>query len=455
MSETAAPGSGLPCFDPLRPEIQANPHPFWDEYRSRDPVHWSGCPSGRRGRWYVFDYRSASTVLSDRRFTRQPAASGGSCPASSPHAARPPDERQDPRPSAPHGPAAAGAFSAMTSNWLLFQDPPRHTRLRAAVKPFFSLPAAQALRPLIERRVHALLEPLAGRESFDLLKEFAYPLPLEVLASVLGIEFGDRSIVRAWLSAMRDGIDRPKWGSETIARAEAAALGMRAHFEAAWRRHRTQPGKGVLGALFQLEGQEAGLSKEEAFGTFTVLISAGYDTTANLVANAMHLFAQHPRERQRLLEQPELIQRAVEEVLRFESPVQMAARCVTQEVELGNRRLLPGQRVEVLIGSANRDPAVFEAPERFDAGRRPNPHLSFGMGAHYCIGASLARLIGSVALPLLLERVRVQEFAPGSFPWMGSAGFHGLTHLPARFTNPLRGAHADGGRALKPSLAYG
>jgi pimeloyl-[acyl-carrier protein] synthase len=438
MSEASSQGSGLPSFDPLLAEFQAEPHRFFDEYRLRDPVHWSGCPDGRRGRWYIFDYRSAVTALLDKRFCREPVPSHGACPVPSARAGQT---------AASQEPAACGFLSTIR-NWLLFQDPPRHTRMRAAVKPLFTLPAAQALRPLIERRVHELLAPLAKLESFDLMTEIASPLPLDVIAEVLGVEFGERAASHGWSAAIRDGLDRPKWGSDALARAEEAIRGLRGYFEAAWRRH---PGKGVLRALFELEGQDTGLSKEEAFGTFTLLISAGHETTTNLVGSGMYLLDRHPRERQRLLEQPDLIPKAIEEILRFESPVQLAARNVTEEVELGSRRLLPGQRVEILLGSANRDPAVFDAPDRFDVARKPNPHLAFGIGAHYCLGASLGRLIASVALPILLERVRVQAPARGTNPWSKIAGFRGLGHLPARFA--ARSGKPPAGKGTAPKRA--
>jgi cytochrome P450 len=433
MNAACLHDTGLPPFDPLRPGFLAENYRIFDEYRSKDPVHWSGCPTGRRGRWFVFDHRSAVTVLSDKRFCRQSVPASGGCPvALSPGVDRDPPP-QDPTRPKPFGP---GAFPAMVSDWMLFQDPPRHTRLRAAVTPKFTVPAAQALRPTIERRVQELLEPLARFETFDLIKQFAFPLPLDIISEVLGVDASERLSFRAWSGAMRDALDRPKWGSDALVRAEAATMGLREYFEAAWRRHRTSPDSGVLSALLSLEGREAGLSKDEAFATFTFLISAGHETTTNLIASGMYLLSQHPGERQRLLEDPSLIPRAVEEILRFESPVQMAARNVTAEIKLGTRQLLPGQRVEVMLGAANRDPAVFDAPDRFDVGRKPNPHLSFGLGSHYCVGASLGRLVGAIALPMLLERIRVQEFAPGSIPWTASVGFRGLTHLPCIVGEP-------------------
>jgi pimeloyl-[acyl-carrier protein] synthase len=444
MIQIPSQASGLACFDPLLPEIQAEPHRFFDEYRRRDPVHWSGCPDGRRGRWYVFDYRSASTALTDKRFCREPVSSRGACPVAPTGASQTGAPAQEP---------ASCGFNAATRNCLLFQDPPRHTRMRAAVKPLFTLPAAQALRPLIDRRVRELLAPLSKFESFDLMREIASPLPLDVIAEVLGVGFGERAAFHGWSAAFRNGLDRPKWGSDAMARAEEAIRGLREYFEAAWKRHRTQPGKGVLSALFELEGHDAGLTKEEAFGTFTLLISAGHETTTNLVGSGMYLLELHPRERGRLLEQPDLMPRAIEEILRFESPVQLAARNVAEEIELGGRRLLPGQRVEILLGSANRDPAVFNAPDRFDVGRKPNPHLAFGLGIHYCLGASLGRLIASVALPILLERVQVQAFAPGTNPWSRIAGFRGLAHLPARCAASRGRPNSDKGAAPKRAAA--
>jgi len=433
MIDPASPG-GLPPFDPLRPGFLADPYRAFDEYRLHDPVHWNGHPSGRRaGRWYVFDYRSAVTVLTDKRFGRQPLAPRGACPAASGPCAHAPAAPPVAPPPVPRSFSTPGPFAAMTANWMLFQDPPKHTRMRLAVSPAFTVAAAHALRSRIEQRVQELLAPLAGQQRFDLLREFAFPLPLDVIADVLGVDASERAAFRSWSAAMRNAVDRPKWGTDALAQADAATLGLNGYFEDAWRRHRTAPGHGVLSALFRLEGRDDGLSKEEAFAMFTFLISAGHETTTNLICSGMYLFAQHPRERQRLLDEPALIQRTIEEILRYESPVQAMTRIVAADVELGTRKLLAGDRVEVLVGSANRDPAVFEAPERFDAGRKPNAHLAFGLGSHYCVGAPLARLMASIALPVLLQRVQVLEFAPATTPWTASVGFRGLKDLPCAF----------------------
>ncbi|MEO6567474.1 MAG: hypothetical protein ABIO94_01825 [Opitutaceae bacterium] len=269
MSEARAGGPVLPRFDPQRPGFLAEPYRVYDEYRTHDPVHWTGCPSRRRGgRWYVFDHGSAVTVLTDQRFCRQPAARN-TCPAG----------KADSRRIDPGVPAmtelASGSFPDMVGNWLLFQDPPRHTRLRSTVTPLFTVAAAKALRATIEHRVRELIDSLAQRKCFDLVHEFAFPLPLDIIADVLGVDARERNAFRVWSAAMRDALDRPKWGTDALARAEMATAGLRAFFEAAWCRHQTRPGPGVLGALFALEGMDDGLSKEEAFAMFTILISGG------------------------------------------------------------------------------------------------------------------------------------------------------------------------------------
>lgn len=429
MSEPPSTGASLPRFDPMQPGFFADRYRMFDEYRANDPVHWNGGPSGRpAGQWFIFDHASATIVLKDKRFCRQPVASRGSCPVAHSGAVRPaatPANQTTPTSPSPPAPCA---FAEVMANCMLFQDPPKHTRLRSAVVASF---AAPALRPFTERRVDELIEPLTNLESFDFIKEFAVPFPLDVIGDMLGIQASERATFRHWSSALRDGVDRPKWGSDALVRAEAATLELREYFEAAWRLHQKEPKGSVLDDLFRMEGMETGLTKDEAFGTFILLISAGHETTTNLLGNGMYLFANNPGERERVLEQPELIPKAVEEILRFESPVQMIPRFVAEEVELGGRRLLPGQHVEVLVGSANRDRAVFEEPDRFDVSRTPNPHITFSLGATHCIGASIARMIGSIALPVLLRKFRALDFPPGAVPWSTGMRFRGLTHLRA------------------------
>jgi cytochrome P450 len=317
------------------------------------------------------------------------------------------------------------------SNCMLFQDPPRHTRLRSAVIPSLTASATRSLRPFIERRVKELLEPFAKGEPFDFIREVAVPFPLDIIGDLLGVPASERATFRVWSAALRDGVDRPKWGSDALARAEAATLALREYFEGAWNRHRREPKESVLDDLFRLEGRESGLSKDEAFGTFVLLISAGHETTTNMLGNGMYLFSRHPGERERLLDRPSLVPRAVDEILRFESPVQMIPRFVAEDFQLGDRKLLRGQHLEIMVGSANRDPAIFEEPERFNVARTPNPHLTFSTGTSHCIGASIARTIGSMALPFLLNNVRALDFPSGEAPWSKGARFHGLTDLQA------------------------
>jgi pimeloyl-[acyl-carrier protein] synthase len=433
MSEPILAGAArLPRFDPTDPGFRNDRYRVFDEYRRHDPVHWNGDPSKRQvGHWFIFDHASAVIALKDRRFCRQYVRAPRSGPASKPPAACPFARSADRPEQAPASPSEPGAFAEVLSNCMLFLDPPRQTRLRSALSPSFAPPATRALKPFIERRARELLEPLTKAASFDFMKEFALPFPLDVIGEMLGVQASDRPKFRLWSSALRDGIDRPKWGSDAFDRAEVATLALREYFEAAWTEHSRKPNESVLGELFRLERLDAGLSKDEAFGTFVLLMVAGHETTTHLLGNGMHLFAQFPGERDRLLEQPDLIHNAIEEILRFESPVQMAPRFVAGEVELGGHRLMPGQHVEIVLGSANRDPSVFEEPERFNVARTPNPHVAFGHGERRCLGAPVARMVASIALPILLKSVRAQAFPSGTGPWSTSTGFRGLTHLPA------------------------
>jgi cytochrome P450 len=320
-------------------------------------------------------------------------------------------------------------------DWMLFQDPPRHSKLRAIVTRAFTPRSIAALEPRIRELSRELLEPALARGEMDLAVDYAGPLPLLVIAEMLGVPAPDRPRFLRWSDAIINLADSIAGGDEAaravgehaIARAE-----MEPYLAALVAERRAAPKDDLLTRLVEAEVDGERLNAEELLGFFQLLIAAGTETTTNLIDNAILCFAAAPEQRARLEQSPELLGSAIEEVLRFRSPVQAVFRQTRRDVELHDKVIPAGKIVLPMIGSANRDAAVIADPDRFDIGRAPAPHLAFGHGIHFCIGAALSRLEARVAIPALLERGI--ELA-GDAPWPPRKALvvHGPASLPVRF----------------------
>ncbi|WP_324715291.1 cytochrome P450 [Carboxydochorda subterranea] len=293
----------------------------------------------------------------------------------------------------------------LLSTWMLLRDPPDHTRLRALVSKAFTPRTVEKLRGFIRETAEGLLDRMAqrGRES-DLLQDFAGPLPVMVIARLLGAPVEDAERFRAWARWIATYL-----GSWEGAPPEAAhaALEMAEYMRALLEERRLSPRDDLVSALLAAEESGNRLSHEEVVGTAVMLLTAGHETTVNLIANGTYALLKNPdamRELRGSLDSPEAMAIAVEELLRFDAPVQMTARHCREEIEIGGVRFRRGDVAGPVFGSANRDPAQFPDPDRLDVRRRPNEHLAFGHGQHYCVGAGLARLEGQIAIGALLRR---------------------------------------------------
>ena len=297
---------------------------------------------------------------------------------------------------------------AITGPSLLTTDPPRHDGLRDVLKHAFRARALAALEPVVGRVVDSLLAGLEPRSEVDVVAMLAKRLPVLVICELLGFPTADAPMLKAWGDAILERV--PDDHSTPQPAREAAAL-MRAYFEEqiAARRHGGGEAEDVVSVLLRGRVDGEPLTEEELIGHCFLLFIAGNATTAALVGNGTFVLARHPEERARLVAEPGLGVRAVEELLRFESPVQNMGRTTTSDVELHETLIPKGSRVLLLIGAANRDPRVFADPDRLDLGRRIRRHLAFGEGIHHCLGAPLARLEGRVALQRLVERFPAYE----------------------------------------------
>ncbi len=376
-------------------EFRRDPYPAYDQLRAAAPVY----QDPRSGLRLVLDYDGVRRVLSDPEVF-----------------------------SSRYGP-----------DWLIFADPPRHTKLRALISKAFTPRSVAALEPRIRDLSRSLLDRVAGRGEMDLVADFAAPLPMLVIAEMLGIPAADRPRFQRWadaILAMSYTIGGPAEMARAATEGFAAVTGeMAGYLQRLLGERRSQPRDDLLTRLAAAEVDGERLTPAEILGFFQLLLLAGSETTTNLISNAVLCLAEHPAQRARLRADPGLLPSAIEEVLRYRAPLQWMYRVTRREVDLRGTTVPAGAMVLAVIGSANRDPAAFPDPGRFDITRDPNHHLAFGHGAHFCLGAPLARLEARVALADLLARLDGLEPATAA-PWEPRPGLHvhGPARLPVRFT---------------------
>jgi len=410
-SRLATPPTQPECLDLFDPELFQNPYPHYAAARARGGMI---VPAGRNGDMpgpaWILAHATASALLTDLRIQRQTDP-------------RPTNRSDQTRKDSP--------FGRMIGNWMLFQDAPAHTRQRASLGRAFTPPVVAAMKTQIERIVHRRLESILRKRSFDLIKDFAFPLPVQVIASLLGLPARDCRHFKRWSTALSDAIDlRPS--AQILKAANDAVVELQAYFTICAGARRRNPTNDLLTALLRQSEIEGELTEDEVFATFTLLLTAGHETTTNLIGNGMLALLSNPDQLLLVREEPEHMRSAVEEFLRYDSPVQITSRIVSTNMEVEGHELRAGQRLLIVIGSANRDPVAFINPDRLDVRRTPNPHLTFGMGSHYCAGAPLARMQASIAIGALTSRLPELELIQKSQTWRANASFRGLLRLPCR-----------------------
>jgi cytochrome P450 len=382
-------------------DMRRNPFPAYDQLREAAPV--LHVPSF--GAWLVFDYEGVRRVLSDHD------AFSSAVPA--------PD------------------------NWFTFSDPPRHTRLRALINRAFTPRSVAGLEPRIRALSCQLLDEVIERGEMDLAADFAVPLPMMVIAQLLGIPAGDLPRYKRWSDEILKLSYSLLGGADEVRAVDdfrAVTAEMRAYMPELLAPRRAAPQDDLLTRLVEAEVDGERLTDEEILGFFQLLLVAGQETTTNLINNAVLCLAEHPDQLARLRATPDLLPGAIEEVLRYRSPLQWVMRTPRRDVEMHGQVIPAGALVLPMIGSANRDPRQFPDAGRFDISRDPNPHLAFGHGLHACLGAPLARLEARIALAHFLERVKDFELASAD-PWPPRQALHvhGPARLPIRFQPGRRG----------------
>ncbi|UWQ48285.1 cytochrome P450 [Leisingera caerulea] len=333
---------------------------------------------------------------------------------------------------APKYGAGSPLFEHHTTS-LVFSDPPLHTRVRKIMTSALTPRAIAKMEPGLIETVDDLLEAMAGKEQADLIGDFAASIPIQIIGNLLDVPMAERRPLRDWSLAILGALE-PVLSAEQLAAGHRAVEEFKDYLSGLVARRRACPGDietDVLTRLIRGEGAEGTLSEIELIQNCIFILNAGHETTTNLIGNGLALLHDFPEQKQRLLEAPELIKPAIEEMLRFRSPNQLGNRETTAEVVIGGHRVAAGTNLHLVIGAANRDPEVFEKPAVFDISRSPNRHLAFAGGPHVCVGLTLARLEGKIAIERFLRRFPHYQLLPGRVPG-GRIRFRGYAALPAR-----------------------
>ncbi|NPU09585.1 cytochrome P450 [Bradyrhizobium sp. 83012] len=410
MNEHVQAATAAPLFNPLSPEFIRNPYPFYQQLRDNDPVHVTPF-----GSFLASRHAESSLVLRDKRFGKDFVA----------------------RSIRRYGPDIMNEpiFRSM-SHWMLQQDPPDHTRLRGLVVKAFTARRVEDMRPRIQAIVDSTLDEIIPHGRMDLIEDFAFKLPVTVICDMLGIPEEHRE---AFYKSSREGgrlLEPVPLSKAEIAEGNAGNAVSRAYFQHLFELRRKQPGDDLTTQLLQAEEDGAKLSHEELTANIILLFGAGHETTVNLIGNGLLALYRNPDQLALLKARPELMTNAIEEFLRYDSSVQLTGRVALEDIEdLGGRRIPAGETVLCLLGSANRDPAVYpDHPEQLDITRANVKPLSFGGGIHHCLGAQLARIEAEVAIGTLLRRLpELKLDDPDNPEWRPTFVLRGLKRLPAHW----------------------
>jgi pimeloyl-[acyl-carrier protein] synthase len=317
---------------------------------------------------------------------------------------------------------------------MLFRDAPDHARLRALSNQAFSPARVRNLEPRILEIVDGLLARVRSKGAMDFIADFALPLPIMVIAELLGVPQEDRDKFRAWSSLIARGVDMVRASEEDVRNQREATIALMGCFTDLMRQRRLQPREDIISGLLEAHDQGDRLSEAELLGTCILLLIAGHETTIHLLGNGLYTLLRHPDQLALLKQRPELIASTVEEILRFEGPAQRATfRFARETFVFQGATITQGQQVSAVLGAANRDPAQFPDADRFDIMRDPNRHLGFGVGMHFCLGASLARAEARIGFTRLLEALPNLRMMSDTPDWQPSTFFRGLKTLPVTF----------------------
>lgn len=363
-------------------EGRSNPLPVYRRMMEEGSVHWNETTKG----WYILRYEDVANGLRDLRFSAsrlQPVFN------------RLPPAFQE----------KFGTLFRYLSLWTLLLDPPEHTQLRKLISAAFVPKLINALRPRVQQRVTELIDAVATTGKLNVIADLAYPLPAIIIAEMLGLPPEDIDKCKHWSDVIASFFGAQQMTPDVIERTQNCVEEMNAYFRAMLEERRIAPKEDMMTSLLQAEVEGEKLSEDEVLATCEMLIFGGHETTTHLIANAMIAFMKNPDQKDLLISQPDLIENAIEECLRFDAPVQRVTRASLAEAEIDGKLIPAGQRIFLMLGAANHDPAQYEAPEKFDITRKNIKHMSFGYGLHFCIGVTLGRMEAQIAVQSMLQRL--------------------------------------------------
>jgi pimeloyl-[acyl-carrier protein] synthase len=396
-------------FNPFEEGFRRDPYPVYRALQADDPVHRSFLDA-----WVVTRHADVKFVLKDRRFGVDPI----------------PERIAERHRFVKSRGGDLAALVTASERFFFFLDPPTHTRLRGLVRTVFSASAVSRMLPILTSYTDRLLDDLTGRNDFDLIEDYAGPLPVFIIASMLGVQDFDLRTLKTWSFELSRILD-PLVSLEEYQSMDEIVQGFEACFREVFAARRKQPGDDIISVLLSGAQGHDDLQERDLAAICTLLFITGEETTVNLIGNGMLSLQRHPDAWARLREEPGLIGPAVEELLRFESPVQLTTRVAHEDLELGGQQIRAGDKIVVGIGAANRDPEVFDQADELRLDRQPNPHLAFGDGIHFCLGAGLARAQGCAAIPRLLARFPNLRVDVEALQWRRNIVVRGLQHLRA------------------------
>jgi cytochrome P450 len=407
IATSNAPDPTLSLVHLLDPDVLVNPYPLYRRLRSEDPVHWDPylhC-------WVVTRYSDCVNVLT--RFV----------------AARTPTPEQLTALGLPE----LNPIAQVLVKMMLFMDPGAHTRIRALAAAAFSTSRVAALRAHIEDITEKLLDAVIGKGHMDVIADLGNLLPSTVTAELMGVPVEDRHRLKQWSIDFSEMLGNFQHNPNRAALMLRTVDEMTSYFRDRMREQQHAPREGVVNALMTAEINGDRLTEEEVIANSIITMIGGQETTTNLIGNGLLSLLANPAEFERLAADRSLLAPAIEEFLRYESPIQYTSRLAPDDLQLGGKFIRKRQAVVVVMGAANHDPERFPDPERLDIGRTDNRHLSFGWGGHFCFGAPLARLEGYIAFSAMLRRMRKIAVQPVTLVWRHNNAFRGLEALPITF----------------------
>src|SRR5277367_3060835 len=391
----------------LDPDVIAEPYALYRALREYEPVHWDPYMHA----WVVTSYPEVINVLTNYSADRAPAA----------------DYLEH------LGLSFMKPFAEMMRQQMLFMDPPMHARLRGICSSAFTPRRVEAMRNVIESIANKLIDKVASSGRMDMLADFASPFPAIVTATMLGVPVEDHRQLGAWVIDLAEVLGNFQHHPDRVAEIVQSMEDFKSYVAARMEEERRAPTDGLIYALMTAEVDGHRLSDDEVIANTIITLIGGHETTTNLIASGFLTLLGDPDSFEQLRTHPEAVASAVEELLRFESPVQHTARIAPDDMQLGGKTILKGSRVVAGLAAANRDPNRFAEPDRLDLLRTDNRHLAFGWAAHFCFGAPLARMEGQIAFKVLLLRLPRPALLDEKLSWRGNAGLRGLTSLNISF----------------------